>query len=467
MTMSISRRNFIAAGTGATLIGAAAIGAPADAKAPVDPPRGTRVLMRGARVLTQDPAIGDFPVGDVLIEGERIAAVGASLEAGEGTTVVDARGMIVIPGFVDTHRHLWQGVLRHALPDGTLEQYFQRIIGEVRPRLEPEDVYIGNLLSALGALHAGVTTVLDWSHAGNSPAHSDAALEGLRESGIRAIYAFGTGHRGPAHAWPKDLLRLRREQIPADDGLVTLALAAGLDPADWALAREAAVPITSHVNGTGTLLPLAEHMGPDNTYIHCCRLTPEEWRLIADTGGGVSIAGPVEMQMGHGVPPFQAALDHRVPLGLGNDVETSVSGEFFGQMRMALALQRMLLHERARRGERDLPPLMTVREVLSIATLGGARVNHLAGRTGSLTPGKQADLVVLDPGTINVLPLNDPRGAVVQSMDTANVRHVFVAGRARKWNGRLVKVDEARLRRLAESSRDRLLAAREAGTPAT
>jgi cytosine/adenosine deaminase-related metal-dependent hydrolase len=134
-----------------------------------------------------------------------------------------------------------------------------------------------------------------------------------------------------------------------------------------------------------------------------------------------------------------------------------VSGEFFGQMRMALALQRMLVHDRARRGERDLPPLLTVRDVLAMATLGGARVNHLADRTGSLTPGKQADFIVLDPGTISVLPLNDPVGAVVQSMDTANVRHVFVAGRARKWDGRLVGVDEARLRRLAEASRDRLL----------
>jgi cytosine/adenosine deaminase-related metal-dependent hydrolase len=460
MTTSISRRDFIAAGTGATLAGAAAIGGPAGATASgEDPPRGARLLIRGAWILSQDPVVGDSPAGDVMIDGERIAAVGASLEAGEGTAVVDARGMIVIPGFVDTHRHLWQGQLRQALPDGTLEDYFRRIIGELRPRFTPEDVYTGNLLSALGALHAGVTTVLDWSHVGNSPDHTDAAVAALREAGLRAVYAFGAGQAGPANAWPRDLLRLRRDTFAADDGLVTLALAAGLDPATWALAREAAVPITSHVNGTGTLLPLAEHMGPDNTYIHCCNLTPEEWRLIADTGGGVSIAGPVEMQMGHGVPPFQQALDHAIPLGLGNDVETSVSGDFFGQMRMALALQRMLVHERSRRGEERLPGLLTVRDVLAIATLGGARVNHLAQRTGSLTPGKQADLVVLDPGTINVLPLNDPYGAVVQSMDTANVRHVFVAGRARKWNGRLVGVDEARLRRLAEASHERLFAA--------
>ena len=450
----MNRRGFLAAGAGGTPAGVAAGGATHASEPP--PPR-RRLLVRGGHLLTCDPALGELPGGDLLVEDDRIVAVGPRLDAGADAAVLETAGLIVMPGFVDTHRHLWQGALRQSLPDGTLQQYFGRIIGEVRPRLAPEDVFVGNLLSALGALHAGITTVLDWSHAGNSPAHADAALDALRESGIRAVYAFGTGHRGPDHAWPRDLLRLRRARLPGDDGLVTLALAAGLEPGDWALAREAAVPITTHVNGTGTLLPLAQQMGPDNTYIHCCNLTAGEWRLIAATGGGVSIAGPVEMQMGHGVPPIQAALDHGVPIGLGNDVETSVSGEFFGQMRLALALQRMLVHERARRGERDLPALLTVRDVLAMATTGGARVNHLADRTGSLTPGRQADFIVLDPGTINVLPLNDPVGAVVQSMDTANVRHVFVAGRARKWDGRLVGVDVAALRRRAEASRDRLL----------
>ena len=409
----VSRRGFLAAGAGAALAGAAAsAGSPDDEH----PQAGRQILVRGGYVLTCDPALGELPGADLLVQDGRIAAVGARLEAAAEAFVLDATGLIVMPGFVDTHRHLWQGALRHALPDGTLQQYFDRIIGQVRPRLSPEDVYVGNLLSALGALHAGITTVLDWSHAGNSPAHSDAALEALRESGIRAVHAFGAGHAGPDNAWPRDLLRLRREQVPHDDGLVTLALAAGLNPADWALAREAAVPITSHVNGTGTLLPLAERMGPDNTYIHCCNLTAEEWRLIADTGGGVSIAGPVEMQMGHGVPPFQAALDHGVPLGLGNDVETSVPGEFFGQMRMALALQRMLVHDRARRGEPNLPPLMTVRDVLAMATLGGARVNHLADRTGSLSPDKQADFIVLR---------DDPTGDIDA---TRTLERVFVGG---------------------------------------
>ena len=455
-TARLNRRQFLAAGMAgpALLAGAGAAGS-----SPPPPEAGRRLLIRGGWVLTLDPALGDFASGDVLVDGARITAVGPRVDVAADTAVIDARGMIVAPGFVDTHRHLWQGQLRNVLPDGTLEEYFRRITGGLRPRYRPDDVYAGNLLSACGALNAGVTTVLDWSHVGNSPAHADAAVQALREAGLRAVYAYGSGQPGPDNAWPDDLLRLREQHFASDDGLLTLALAAGLDPAHWALARRADVPVTSHVNGTGTLLGLAEQMGPDNTYIHCCGLTAEEWDLVADTGGGVSIAAPVEMQMGHGVPPFQQALDRNVPLGLGNDVETSVSGEFFGQMRMALALQRMLAHERAKRGEPSPPRLLTAREVLAIATLGGARVNHLDDRIGSLTPGKQADLLVLDPRSIDVLPLNDPYGAIVTGMNTANVRHVLVAGRARKWDGRLVDVDLARLERLAEASRRHLFAA--------
>jgi len=450
----LNRRQFLAAGMAGPALLASVEGSG-------QPPRqaGRRLLIRGGWVLTLDPALGDFVTGDVLVDGTRISAVGPKIDVGDDTAVIDAQGMVVAPGLVDTHRHLWQGQLRNVLPDGTLEEYFRRITGGLRPRYRPDDVYAGNLLSACGALNAGVTTVLDWSHVGNSPAHADAAVQALREAGLRAAYAYGSGQPGPDNAWPDDLLRLREQHFAGDDGLLTLALAAGLDPAHWALARRAGVPVTTHVNGRGTLLGLAEQMGPDNTYIHCCNLTAEEWDLVADTGGGVSIAAPVEMQMGHGVPPFQQALDRGVPLGLGNDVETSVSGEFFGQMRMALALQRMLAHERARRGEQSPPRLLTARDVLTIATQGGARVNHLDDRIGSLTPGKQADLLVLDPRSAGVLPLNDPYGAIVTGMDTANVRHVFVAGRARKWDGRLVDVDLARLERLAEASRRHLFAA--------
>ncbi len=434
------------------------------APAPPSGAPGQRLLLRGGVVLTMDPALGDFERADVLIEGSRIAAVGCDLQA--SAVEVDASGAIVMPGFVDTHRHIWEGPLRNILPNGRLEpDYFRDIGGTARSLYRPEDVHVGGLLSAWGALNAGITTLLDWSHISNTPEHSDAAIQGLRDAGIRGVYAFGPGAAGPRNRYPGDIERLRAQHFASEDQLLTLALATALDPAHWAAARAVGAPITLHANGTGQLLPLARHMGPDVTYIHCCNLSPEEWALIADSGGGVSIAGPVEMEMGHGVPPFQQALDRGIPLSLSNDVETEVPSEFFTQMRTMLLLQRMQVFQRERAGERGTPPLATVQQVVEIATMGGARVNHLERRIGSLTPGKEADVLLLRADTINVMPLNHAYGAIVLAMDTSNVNTVLVGGRARKWRGALVGVDIAGLRRRAEQSRDWLLA--QAKWPAT
>src|SRR2546427_11287462 len=162
-------------------------------------------------------------------------------------------------------------------------------------------------------------------------------------------------------------------------------------------------------------------MGPDVTSVHCRNLAPAEWKLIADSGGGVPIAARIEMEMGHGVPPFQQALDSRIPLSLSNDVETEVPSEFFTQMRTAFLLQRMLIFQRERSRENTVPPLMTVKQIVEVATLGGAKVNHLEGKVGSLTPGKEADIIMLNADAINVMPLNHAYGAIVLGMDTSNV----------------------------------------------
>jgi cytosine/adenosine deaminase-related metal-dependent hydrolase len=199
-------------------------------------------------------------------------------------------------------------------------------------------------------------------------------------------------------------------------------------------------------------------MGPDCTYIHCCNLNAQEWKLIAETGGGVSIAGPIEMEMGHGVPPFQQTIDHKIPLSLSNDVETEIPTEFFTQMRTAFFLQRMTIFSRERAGEKNAPPLITVKQVVEIATMGGAKVNHLDKKVGSLTPGKEADIIMLAADAINVIPLNHAYGAVVLGMDTSNVDSVFIGGKVKKWKGELVGVSLAELRRQVEQSRDYLLA---------
>lgn len=454
--MPISRRQLLAravALNGALLLPALLTRPARAADAPPIPDATRPLLLRGGTVLTMDPTLGDFARADVLIENGRIAAVAEAISR-DDAQLVDADGMIVMPGFVDTHRHMWQGQLRNSIPDATLADYGRDITGVARSHYRPEDAHIGNLLSAVSALNAGVTTVLDWSHIGNSPAHSDAAIAALRDAGIRAVYAYGGGTPGPANQFPGDITRLRREYFNSDDQLLSLALATGIDPMHWSLARDVGAPITSHINTTGSLLPLAQSMGPDNTYIHCTLLSDEEFDLILETGGGVSIAGPVEMEMGHGEPPFQQVIDRGIPWSLSNDVETEVPSDFFTQMQHAFTLQRMKIFTRQRAGETDVPPLITAREVVRVATLGGAEVNHLGHKCGSLTPGKEADVIMLDMNRINVGPVNDAYGAVLLGMDTSNVSHVLVAGKAVKWQGQLVAVDVAALLERGRESRD-------------
>jgi len=468
----ISRRDFLASGVAGLAAGGVASWTMAEEAlaaqrtgGSIGPraPRGRRVLLKGGCVLSLDPQVGDFETADVLIDGSRIAAVQPNLKA--SAEVIDASNMIVMPGFVDTHRHMWEGPLRNILPNGLLSDYNRDITGIARSVYRPEDAHVGGLVSALGAINAGVTTVLDWSHIGNSPEHTDAAIEGLRESGIRSVYAFGSGTAGPRNRFPQDIRRLRAQYFSSDDQLLTLAMAASVDAAHWAVAREVGAPVTVHVNGANQLVPVTAAMGPDVTYIHCPNVTETEWQTIAHTGGNVSIACSIEMKMGHGVPPVQQALDHGIRPSLSVDVETEMPGEFFTQMRAVLTLQRMLLLARQRAGEPQLPPLLTVRDVIEFATVEGARDNRLDRKIGTLTPGKEADVILLRMDHINVMPVNNAYGAVVLGMDTSNVDTVFIGGTLRKWQGKLVGVDLSRVNRLVHRSRDYVVS--KAGWPKT
>jgi cytosine/adenosine deaminase-related metal-dependent hydrolase len=419
--------------------------------------RGTQILVKGGTVLSLDSSVGDFDVADVLIDGPTIAAVGPRLTARSDATVIDASQAIVMPGFIDTHRHMWEGSLRNVLPNGLLSDYTRDITGAARAAFRPDDAYAGDLVSGLGAINAGVTTVLDWSHIGNSPEHSDAAIAGLRESGVRAVYAYGGGTPGPKNQFPNDIRRLRTQYFSSSDQLLTLAMATTTNASDWAVARDVGAPITLHVNGAGSLVPMGAAMKSDCTYIHCDNLSEEEWRLIASTGGHVSISGPIEMEMGHGVPPFQQALAHGIRPSLSVDVETQMPGELFTQMRTAFTLQRMQVLARERAGEKNLPKLLTVREVVEFATVQGARANALESKVGTLTPGKQADIILLRHDRFNVLPLNNAYGAVVLEMDTSNVDTVLIAGTMVKSRGQLVGVDAAKVAKLAQQSRDYII----------
>src|SRR4051794_3561171 len=249
--METSRRTFLKTGAAAL----------AFATMPQVPSAVGTTLLKGGRVLSLDRSVGDFDKADVLIQGSRIVSVQPNIRA--SGRVIDASNMIVMPGFIDTHRHAWEGPLRNILPDGILSEYTRDITGTARAAYRPEDAFIGDLVISLGAINAGVTTMLDWSHIGNSPEHTDAAIRGLRESGIRGVYAFGGGAPGPFNQFPQDIRRLRKQYFSSEDQLLTLAMAAGVTPADWAIAREVGAPITVHVNGANQLLPIADAIRSD------------------------------------------------------------------------------------------------------------------------------------------------------------------------------------------------------------
>jgi len=425
----------------------------------------SRILIKGGTVLTLDRQIGDFATADVLIEGEVIREIRPNLAVDEAE-VIDARGMIVMPGFVDTHRHIWEGILRNIGTDVPLEgrtSYITFVLHKLAPALRPEDAYIGNLVSALGAIDAGITTLLDWSHIQGSPAHTDAVVQALRDSGMRSVFAYGFPWWGKwEERQPSWFMRAATEHFSTKDQKLTLALAApGPEFTDfevsrdhWKLAREADARITTHVGvGSygldGKLQEMGEAglLGPDTTYIHCTTLNDTEIQMIVDTGGTVSIACPVEMMMGHGMPPVQKFLDRGLAPSLSVDVETNVPSDMFNQMRSVLGLQRSLA------GANGHDPV-SMRDVLEWATIEGAKANGLEDKVGTLTPGKQADIVMLRTDRMNVTPLNDPVAAVVVGMDTSNVDTVIVGGHILKRNGRLLHVDWSTMRRLVEESRD-------------
>ena len=459
---SPSRRNFLSAGAGAAAFAAR----PAAAQVPLDRlQKAQRILLKGGIVFSLDSNVGDFERADVLIDGQKIAAIAPSIPASSAVTV-DATGMIVMPGFVDTHHHQYETLMRSILSDGNLgtyrdapKNYLSVIQGILTPAYLPDDAYISELVASLSQLNAGVTTTVDLSQVSHTPAHSDACIAGLKESGRRAVYSYSAGVKGTQ--FPQDVTRIKAQYFSSSDQLVTLALNTGTNAEHWKLARSLGLPITSHIVGdaSGAFERMGRDglMGPDNEYVHCTNLDENVWKMIRDSGGKLSIAPAIEMQMRHGMPPFQTALDHGIRPSLSVDVECNMTADMFSIMRAAFTLQRALANERAVTGEKDVPRLLTCRDTIELATIEGARVAHLDHKIGTLTPGKEADIILLATDRINVFPMNNVPGTVVTMMDTSNVEHVFVAGKVRKWQGRLVGVDLPRLRRHIETARDGLL----------
>jgi 5-methylthioadenosine/S-adenosylhomocysteine deaminase len=434
----------------------------------------SRVLLRGATVVTMDAGIGDLAAGDLLIQGSRIEAVSPDLRAtaGPGTIIVDLKGMILMPGMVDGHRHCWQNQFRHLIVDAGIDEYIAMTHGSTALHYRPDDMYAGDLVTLLGAVDSGVTCVLDFSHNSRSREHSDAVFQAYRDSGARAVHVSAPPNAGSwEEHFPADLPRLRDAYCRGADPLTTVRM--GIDlrrvrpVADlMSYARDNGFAITfDGVMGPPSSAEVEEigkagRLGPDVTLVHCTDMSGEAWRLIADSGTRVTLAPTSDEQLGlaDGIPPIQQALDAGIRPSLSVDVEIALSSDMFTQMRCVLLTQRMHATQRRYRGDAQAPEFISNRDVLDSATAQGAVDVGLGEQIGSLTPGKQADIVAIQAEEINNLPLNNAIGTIVQGTDTRNVDTVFVGGRLRKWRGELVGADIDRVRQLAYESRDYLAA---------
>jgi cytosine/adenosine deaminase-related metal-dependent hydrolase len=483
-----------------------------------DPPRdsgrpGRRYVIRGGHVMSMDPAVGDFVRADVLVEGKRIVAVRPNLHT--SAEEIDARGKIVMPGFVDTHHHQAWTAIRSSIPDSILiddgtgtpsaqQNYFFNILGGFQPTLpgfanhyRPEDVYISELFGGLSQLDAGVTTVLDISQIHHSPQHSDAAVKALKDTGRRAMLGFfESAGNIPGNQYPTDAARIAGNLSGHDlvgfvmGGEVYLGDAAY--SASWKIARQdlGGVLIAAHILSPFGIRPILDDLAAgtggvdndiglaeDNLFIHMTGMSDVGWQAVKDKGVKVSIAFPIEMNMRHGMPPIVKMQQLGLEPSISTDVETSMTADFFTQMRSAMTMQRMVVNQAVLDSGpipvnpwppgpglgNDLPPLLNVRDVLRYATINGAKHLRLDHKTGTLTPGKEADIIILDGTHLNVFPVNHVPGAVVQMMERSNVETVIVAGKVRKWKGKLLDVDLRRLRNRLEDSRDFIYSA--AGVP--
>lgn len=437
-----------------------------------------RTLISGAQIVSVDPEIGTV-VGDILVVGDTIAAVGTVDEAEiVGAEVIEASTMVAMPGFVDAHRHTWQSAIRHRNGNRFGAAYFDEVLFRIAPHYTPDDVYIGTLLGALSGIDAGTTTMFDWAHIQNSPAHADAGIRALTDSGMRAVFGHGHSQLDPV-AWninsslphTDDIRRLQQEYFQ-DPGLVTLAMSARgpeqTDDATWRLdldlARELGLRTSMHV-GVGERGPItravermheAGALADDLIFLHLNTCSDRELDYVAEAGAHVSIGIQVEtVSQGTGKVPTDRLLAAGLWPSLSGDTEAMGTGDMFTQARLTLSEYRL----KAGMGENapGSPSTLTTDDVLRMATQVGADALGMGSLTGSLTPGKQADIVLIDATAVNLAPVSDPVGAIVLAAHPGNVDTVLVAGNVLKRHGRLVGVDWEAVLSTAWASNTRLL----------
>ncbi|MGL4291607.1 MAG: amidohydrolase family protein, partial [Phreatobacter sp.] len=440
-----------------------------------------KTLFRSGWVVTMDETIGDIERGEVLIEGDKIVAVGRSLGA-SADEVVDATDMIVMPGLVNAHMHTWQAGLRGIGAEWPAGAYHRHVHGNMAMRYTAEDTYLGNLVGALNQIDNGVTTLFDWCHILRDLPMAERAVDALEESGIRALFGHGTAKpvqaAGEKHhseiPHPRERVEaLRRGRLASDDRLVTLAMAilgpeistAEVCLADYRLAREFGLVSTCHVsypsgqrvqeNGWPALAA-AGLLGPDHNICHGNALSDNDLHFILDHGVTVTPTVMLELQAKADPPLTVRARDRGAVISLGIDTEPLCSGDMFGEMRSTWMHYRHYTNiARAAAGKQLGEIAVKAREVLYWATMGGAKVMRLDQRIGSLTPGKKADLVLLDTGDLDLFPVFDPVVSIVGYASGGHVDSVYIDGVARKRGGRLTfpkEVLQARKRELTAAT---------------
>jgi cytosine/adenosine deaminase-related metal-dependent hydrolase len=423
----------------------------------------TRTLIQNAHIITMD-AQGDLARGDILVSGDSITRIAPNIQA-DAAQVVDASGCIIIPGLINAHMHTWQTALRGLAANWTLLEYFKNMHAGLATVFEPQDLYIATLVGALNQLNCGTTTLVDWCHNNKTPAHNDAAIDGLLETGIRAAFMHGTPKPDPKPGeqpfWEVPHPRSEVERLlKKHQGNALLSIhAAVLGPHystlevalhDFKMAKELGLIASMHQGGGPARTPegwekleAAGLLGRHINIVHGHALSDDQLKRFCELGMSFSAAAESEMSQGHGLPITGRLLALGKAPSLGVDLESAVSGDMLTQARVALGIQRSLDNVAHRAAHGTIPPTSTIttRQALEWVTVEGARMLGQLDRIGSLKAGKQADLVMIRASDLNMQPVHDAVSSVVMQTSLANIDSVMVAGRWKKRGGKLLDVD--------------------------
>lgn len=425
-----------------------------------DPAR--RILFTKAQIVTGRGT--EIVSGDLLVVGDSIEAIGPNLVSAVAgnATLVDASQTVIIPGLIDSHVHAWEGQLRGVAPTADFGNYMAITHDGIAKAYRPEDIAIAEKLAAAQSINAGTTTIVDNSHNSRSRDHSNAAIEALLGTGIRAVYAAGSAQAGEHDGHlPGDLIRLRDEYFSGQDRVTLRMFDIQPSIATWTFAADNGFDICAEM---GMWIPDLEGlvasglMGPGHTYNHCAGISDDVWKAIADSGAAVNLVPRSDSQYGLGAfVPVLEAIKHGIQVGISSDNETGYGHDLFTEMRTLLTVQRGLSFAQEFSGATDFPDRWDPIDVLRAATVGGALNAGQPDRIGSIEVGKKADLTLISLEDVNTRLWGNTIGTVVNFAGIGNVDAVFIDGRAKKWGGRLVDVDYEALAREGEASRQYLL----------